>query len=547
MNAPITRFGWARRFVQLPLLPFRMYRERTSVQLIVSHVAVVLLTLVLFYAAIIASVVGPATFARIPGITQLSIDPFLGEQTRAYAQWMQPDRLDVVFESGIDADESAALDQLLITIISGDIPGFDSNGGESGRIQYAALVDPEGFVIATSDPIWADVGATSDVFPRNATSSVTNQILEVQGASKQDTGMLYALGLSDQRTSTAYPLITSDGEFLGALIFEGNDIAAILGSNRRIVARDLATEYLRQLWIFAIPALLVAVPIGVWRSRTLSRRLGRLEGAAGSMASGNLKTRVHVTRLDEIGKLAERFNEMGERIEATDRERKAFVSNVSHELRTPVAIIQGATERMIEQRSRNLPIDTNSLEVVHRETDMLIRLIDDLFTLTRIEEHNLRLDRENLNLAAITRDAVRGMSDLAWTQRKVRVESLVSPDLPLARVDRTRVRQIINNLLYNALRHTPEGGLIVVQGRQLPAFIELSICDTGMGISGQELQNVFERFYQSERNQRSSEGSGLGLNIVRQLVEAHGGSISVESVIGQGTTFRFTMPIAKSS
>lgn len=547
MNVPSPRVGWLRRLGHLPLMPFRMYRERTSVQLIVSHVAVVLLTLVLFYAAIIASVVGPATFARIPGITQLSIDPFLGEQTRAYAQWMQPDRLELLFESGVDADESAALDEVLITIISGDIPGFDSNGGVNGRIQYAALVDANGIVIATSDPAWADVGANPAIFPRSATTTVTEQILEAQGESKQDTGMLYALGLSSQRTSAAYPLITSDGLFLGALILEGNDITAILGSNRRSVARDLATEYLRQLWIFAIPALLVAVPIGVWRSRTLSRRLRRLEGAAGSMASGNLKTRVHVTRHDEIGKLAERFNEMGERIEATDRERKSFVSNVSHELRTPVAIIQGATERMIEQQSRDLPIDGHALEVVHRETEMLIRLIDDLFTLTRIEEHNLRLERENLNLAAVTRDAVRGMSDLAWSQRKVRVESLVSPDLALARVDRTRVRQIINNLLYNSLRHTPEGGLIVVQGRQLPAYIELSISDTGMGIPEPELQNVFERFYQSERNQRSSEGSGLGLNIVRQLVEAHGGSISVESVVGQGTTFRFTLPIAKLS
>ncbi|MEJ7838017.1 MAG: ATP-binding protein, partial [Thermomicrobiales bacterium] len=416
----------------------------------------------------------------------------------------------------------------------------------NGRIQYAALVDPDGFVIATSDPAWADVGVTSDIFPRGATRNVTDQILQSQGESKQDTGMLYALGLSEQRTSAAYPLITADGTFLGALIVEGNDIAAILGSNRRSIVRDLAAEYLRQLWIFAVPALLVAIPIGVWRSRTLSRRLRRLEGAAGAMASGNLKTRVRVTRHDEIGKLATRFNEMGEQIETTDRERRAFVSNVSHELRTPVAIIQGATERMIDQQRKDLPIDANALEVVHRETEMLIRLIDDLFTLTRIEEHNLRLERVNLNVAAVTLEAVHSMSDLAWSQRKVRVESLVSPDLAIVRIDRTRVLQIINNLLYNALRHTPEGGLIVVQGRQIPAFVELSISDTGMGISVKELANVFERFYQSERNQRSSEGSGLGLNIVRQLVEAHGGSISVESIIGQGTTFRFTLPIAKT-
>jgi two-component system sensor histidine kinase BaeS len=111
--------------------------------------------------------------------------------------------------------------------------------------------------------------------------------------------------------------------------------------------------------------------------------------------------------------------------------------------------------------------------------------------------------------------------------------------------DPTRVRQIMNNLLYNALRQTPEGGLIVIQGRQLDTMVELSISDTGMGIPEDELHNVFNRFYQAERKQRSTEGTGLGLNIVQQLVEAHGGTITAESVLEQGTTFRFTLPQAK--
>ena len=535
------------RIARLPGLPIRLFQERTSVQLIVSHVAVVLMSLFLIYAALIASIVGPVPFASIPGITQLAIDPFLGEQTRGYAQWMQPDRLEPIFENGVDTDESTGLDVVLGKIIGGTVPGFESNGGsgEGARIQYAAIVDANGFIVATSDPTWAGVGAKSTVFPRSATDQVVEDVLEDRGKPNDSTGMLYGLMISEQRTSAAYPLITSDGTFLGILVFEGSDISSILGTTRAGVIRELASEYLKQLWIITIPALLVAIPVGVWRSRTLSRRLRRLEGAAGAMASGNLQTRVLVTRHDEIGKLAERFNEMGERIEATDHARRAFVSNVSHELRTPVAIIAGATERMIDQQERNEPLDSNALDVVKRETDMLTRLIDDLFTLTRIEEHNLRLEREDLNLASVAREAVRSMSDLAWTQRKVRVESLVSPDLPLVRADRTRIRQVINNLLYNALRHTPEGGLIVVQGRHLPDLIELSISDTGMGIPEKELQSVFERFYQSERSQRSSEGSGLGLSIVRQLVEAHGGTISAESIVGQGTTFRFTLPIAK--
>jgi two-component system sensor histidine kinase BaeS len=547
MTETSTRPSIWKRIVQLPGLPIRLFQERTSVQLIVSHVAVVLMSLFLIYVALIASIVGPIPFTNIPGINQLAIDPFLGEQARGYAQWMQPDRLKPVLDDGIDQDESEALNLFMATIIDGKVPGFESNGlGEGVRwIEYAAIVDADGFIIATSDPEWAATGARANVFPRLATDQVTEDVLEDRGDINNATGKLYGLTISEQRTSAAYPLITSNGEFLGALVCEGSDISTILGTTRSGVIRELAGDYLRQLWIITIPALLVAIPVGVWRSRTLSRRLRRLEGAAGSMASGNLQTRVLVTRRDEIGRLAERFNEMGERIEATDRGRRAFVSNVSHELRTPVAIIAGATERLIDQQERNEPIDTNALDVVKRETDMLTRLIDDLFTLTRIEEHNLRLEREDFNPAAVAREAVRSMGDLAWSQRKVRVESLVSPDLAPVRADRTRVRQIINNLLYNALRHTPEGGLIVVQARQIPDFIELSISDTGMGIPDRELQSVFERFYQSERSERSSEGSGLGLSIVRQLVEAHGGVISAESIVGQGTTFRFTLPIAK--
>jgi two-component system sensor histidine kinase BaeS len=297
-----------------------------------------------------------------------------------------------------------------------------------------------------------------------------------------------------------------------------------------------------QIWIFMIPAIIVAIPIGVWRSRVLSRRLRRLEAAASELAEGNLKTRVHVTRHDEIGKLAGRFNQMGEHMERTDRERRAFVSNVSHELRTPVAIIQGATERLVEQQQRGEVVEPQTLGIVQRETETLSRLIDDLFTLTRIEEHNLRLDREPVSVTAIAREAVRSMSELAWNQRRVHIESLVPAELPPAMVDRTRLRQILNNLLYNALRHTPEGGLVVVQGKDITDAVELSISDTGMGIPPEALPNVFERYYQGERSQRNREGSGLGLSIVRQLVEAHGGTITVESVVGQGTTFRFTLP-----
>lgn len=547
MTAPPNRAGLIQRIGALITLPVRLFQQRTSVQLIVSHVVVVLISVLLIQAAVIASILGIFPFGGFAGINEMAIDPFLGERARSYAQWIQPDRVELMFEDGVNDDESAALNAVLTTITTGAVPGFESTDGEADarRVQYAALIDIDGTIVATSDPAWAPTGVPASEFIRSATRRAAEKVLSNGGQIQSSTNAYYAMNIADRRTSAAYPLITADGTFIGVLAIEGGEISAVLGPSRASVVRQLTAEYLKQIWIFAVPAILVAIPIGVWRSRLLSRRLRRLEGAASAMASGNLQTRVRVTRYDEIGKLAARFNEMGEQIEATDRSRRAFVSNVSHELRTPVAIIHGVAERLIDQEQRHEPIDSNGLEIVRRETEMLTRLIDDLFTLTRIEEHNLRLEREELSVASVSREAVRGLSDLAWTQRKVRVESLVPGDLPSVLADSTRVRQIINNLLYNALRHTPEGGLIVIQGRQVADQVELSISDTGMGIPEEELKSVFDRFYQAERSQRGREGSGLGLNIVKQLVEAHGGRISAESIVGQGTTFRFSLPIVK--
>jgi two-component system, OmpR family, sensor histidine kinase BaeS len=318
----------------------------------------------------------------------------------------------------------------------------------------------------------------------------------------------------------------------------------MFGDSRTAMLRELSLTFLQSLWIFAIPAIIVAIPFGIWRARAMSRRLQRLAGAAEAMASGNLDTRVRVSRKDEIGRLAESFNDMAERIDHNDRARRAFISNVSHELRTPVTIIQGTAERVLMQPESSVAEVSESIRVIRHEGNMLVRLIDDLFTLARIEEHNLRLVPQPIQIADVVAEAVSGIRGLAWSQQKVSVETLVSDELPLVTADPQRVRQIINNLLYNSLRHTPEGGLVVIEAKERPADVEIAISDTGIGIPEEELQTVFRRYYQAEQSVRATEGSGLGLSIVQQLVEAHGGTISASSVVGQGTTFRFTLPRA---
>ena len=517
--------------------------------MIVSYVAVAMISIVLLQATIVGSLFWhPA--ARLFGIEDIAIDVYLGERARSFTLWMGPETIIKAIDKGNIAGDQQKVNDDLRRIVAGTVPGFESSPGfdpslvatSASQISYAAIINGNGTIIATSNPSWAAAGESIDNDHFRKLGALARTTLTRNGAIDPATGTLYSLGLDDSRTLATYPILANDGSVHGALILEGANLDDRLGPDRLGMIRELALTYLRQLWIFSIPALLVAIPFGVWRARSISRRLHRLAGAATALAEGDLKTRVQVTRRDEIGQLGESFNEMGEQIEKNDRSRRAFISNVSHDLRTPVAIIHGTAERLLVIQEQGGEIDPASLNVIQHETTMLTRLIDDLFTLARIEEHSLKLELDAFHVAGVVQEAVAGMRNLAWTQQKVTVESLLRPDLPLVYADRARIRQIVNNLLYNALRHTPEGGLIIVQAVAITGFVELSITDTGRGIPANVLPNVFTRYYQAERSKRKAGGSGLGLTIVRQLVEAHGGTITVESQVGQGTTFRFTIP-----
>lgn len=517
--------------------------------MIASFVAVAMISIVLLQATIVGSLFWQPA-AKLFGFEDIAMDVYLGERARSFTLWMNPETIIKAIDNGNVAGDQQKLNDDLRRIVAANVPGFESlpelndspEAWNASRISYAAIVNSKGAIVATSNPSWAAVGESIDNDHFRKLGALARNTLALNGAVDPSTGSLYSLGLDDSRTLATYPIIANDGSVRGALMLEGANLDARLGPDRLGVIRDIALSYLRQLWVVSIPALLVAIPFGVWRARSISRRLYRLAGAATALAEGDLKTRVQVTRRDEIGQLGESFNAMGEQIEKNDRSRRAFISNVSHDLRTPVAIIHGTAERLLLTQEQGGEIDPASLNVIQHETTMLTRLIDDLFTLARIEEHSLKLERDAFHVAGVVQEAVAGMRNLAWTQQKVTVESLLRPDLPLVYADRTRIRQIVNNLLYNALRHTPEGGLIIVQAVAITGFVELSITDTGRGIPANVLPNVFNRYYQAERSKRKIGGSGLGLTIVKQLVEAHGGTITVESQIGQGTTFRFTIP-----
>ncbi|HEY8597486.1 MAG TPA: ATP-binding protein, partial [Thermomicrobiales bacterium] len=293
----------------------------------------------------------------------------------------------------------------------------------------------------------------------------------------------------------------------------------------------------------------VASIAGFLLARAFGRRLRQLEGATEAIASGDLSARVSVTVPDEIGRLGERFNLLTARLDETDRARRAFVSNISHELRTPLAIIRGHVEAQLA-RDPAAESSRTALGTIEREARTLGRLIDDLFTITRIEEAALPLLPAPIAVGEVVAAAVAGIQPLANAQGHVAVRSLVPAELPLALADRTRLGQILNNLLYNALRHTPDGGVIVVEGALLPdgATIEIAVTDTGTGIAPADLPHIFTRFYRGDEpdGARQAGGSGLGLAIVKQLVAAQGGTVRAESTLGEGTSIRFTLPRASA-
>jgi signal transduction histidine kinase len=538
-SVPVQILYWA-------MTPIRLFKQRTAVNLIVSYVAMALITISLLLFAIIAMILWPQ-LGRWLNFEEVAIDSFLGEQARAYAQWLDPDRLEIAIDGDFDAVERANLTADLQDIVAAEVPGFDQPFQESFafRVAHVAIVDLNGMVVASDDPEWIASGEPISEFSLDATRDVSARSITLRGDMDPTWGTLYSMAVTSERTSASYPVITDDGEVVGAIVLEGNPIRQVLGGESRIeLLRYFALQFRQVVWFVTVPAIVVAIPFGVWRARSISKRLERMANAADAMAEGELDTRIPVKQRDEIGRMAERFNEMAATIENNERTRRAFISNVSHELRTPISIIQGTVERGLHYRERLDEEQEASLRVIQRESDMLGRMITDLFTMTRIGEQSLRLERKSLDLSVLANEAVGGIQNLAWTQSRVSIESLVPPDLPPVFADQTRIRQILNNLLYNALRHTPEGGLVVLQARSAGEMIEVSVSDTGRGIPEDEIDSVFERYFQAERGKRHDEGSGLGLGIVKQLVNVHGGEISVESRQGEGTTFRFTLPKA---
>jgi signal transduction histidine kinase len=281
--------------------------------------------------------------------------------------------------------------------------------------------------------------------------------------------------------------------------------------------------------------------------RRVAFSLDELVEAADRVEHGDYTTRVTVPRTGPrpMRDLARGFNEMVTRLEADEAQRRRLLADVSHELRTPLAVVQGNIEAMLDGVHE---VDEAHLGAILEETRVLGRLVDDLRTVALSESGSLPLHREPTDLAVVATDAVGAFRSTAQTAG-VELGVEIAADIPLIEVDPVRIREVISNLVANALRHTPAGGSITLDARMGDGgpggaggrrAVVVTVRDTGSGIEPDLLPHVFDRFAKAP----GSRGSGLGLAIARGLVEAHGGSIDVESAPGRGSTFRFRLPVA---
>ncbi|HUS17801.1 MAG TPA: ATP-binding protein, partial [Chloroflexia bacterium] len=262
--------------------------------------------------------------------------------------------------------------------------------------------------------------------------------------------------------------------------------------------------------------------------------------AAGRMARGDLDQRVEIASRDEIGQLGRAFNHLADSLHTSEQLRRQMVTDIAHELRTPLTNIRGYLEAV---RDGVLPAEPVVVDSLYEESMLLSRLVDDLQALALAEAGQLKLHAQPVEPAAMIERSVAGLGPPTADEPAVIMD--VPADLPLVQADAERVGQVLRNLLRNARQHTPPHGTVTVRARAMAGAVEISVCDTGSGITPEHLPYVFERFYRADpARARSTGGAGLGLAIVKQLVEAHGGRVEVDSAPGSGATFRFTLPLA---
>jgi len=357
-------------------------------------------------------------------------------------------------------------------------------------------------------------------------------VLGLPGPGELQTGNL----VSSKDLENAIPIILDD-ELAGYLFFPPGDPREYFGSHPVLNRIDLLLIY------SALGALVLALVLGLVLSRTLSRPLQELSSAAQRAATGDLSQKVEITSRDEIGVLAQSFNQMMEDLERLMASRRQMTADIAHDLRTPISVILGHAEGVHDEV---IEPSKETFEIVRDEALRLERLVRDLRDLSMADLGELSLELKPLSPIWMVEQVQKTVQPL-MAEKSLSLEVNMGEQVPDINADPDRVLQVLRNVIDNAIRYTPEGGQIKLSASTVDqgAFVQFDILDGGPGVADEELDKIFNRFYRTDPSRRRDrEGSGLGLAIARSITEQHGGEIWAESVPGAGLKISIKLPVS---
>jgi len=302
---------------------------------------------------------------------------------------------------------------------------------------------------------------------------------------------------------------------------------------RAIVGDDAGGRF--PAWVAGPFVFAVIAFVFLMTMRRVGRPMGHIVAAAERVASGDFTVRVAEYGPPWLRSVAAAFNSMTARLELQQRQRRDLMADIAHELRTPLAVMQGRLEGMLDGV---YPRDEPHVTQVLDDARLLARLVEDLRTLAHSESGTLKLEKELTELPALIEDALTSCEPEA-DARGVQVTARCPPEFPLVDLDPLRIREVVTNLVSNAVRYSPNGSTVRVDAEADATHVTLRVSDTGPGISPEDLPHIFDRFYKGA----ASTGSGLGLTIARSLVGAHSGTLTAESRLGAGTTMSVRLPL----
>ena len=447
---------------------------------------------------------------------------------------------DSLFEQRIRSDR-ASLESLAVriapTLAQSDAPALQRQlitaGGElGGRV---LLLDPNGKVQLDS---YGEIQGTRLEYPEIVSILVKGQNVDY-GVHELETGIsLDTSHLLFTRRSTAAWV----GYCTAGVVYASDVIGVLLlVSPVQEIMQNLYQLQDQMILIFAAIAVTSLVCAWVF-SRVITRPIAGLNRGIQKMSKGDFSARVKVRGSGEMKQLAKAFNSMSEKLETLDQSRNQFVSNASHELKTPLATMKIMIESLIYQPDMDKNLRTEFMTDINNEIDRLSAIVSDLLTLVQMDSQNVKLTRENLSIAQLIKDNAHRLTPIANQKGQKIVLQLQDPCDIYA--DKSKLNQVIYNLMENAVKYTQASGVIKVSLQRQGRNAIFKVSDNGPGIPKENLPHIFDRFYRVDKaRSREKGGTGLGLSIVHQLVLLHGGAISVESEEGRGATFIVELPL----